>query len=324
MSKVYESLMHEMQQRLHRVRAPQSNVVRIKQDDARACTEELDQLQNTFCEHIVRLKNAIAEGEGVASREISDAEAIIRTLQEHLKTLEGELVASDERFRLQQEEYRALQEQLVAKTQALEGETCSKQQLLAALEAQENTLANLRGDMDGQLAHAREYNQELEKKEKLLQTRETEIIELKKRLELLTRGIKDMSSVFTRIDALGVQSDDFLSVISHADQTAIQSSDFNSRGEVLRPAALTSTEDAMPLKFFHDLTDPLVETVGPIAKVIVRDQVQALGASLEAFPRERAGELVDLLADEILDLRGKARFRERFARYAPVINETAG
>jgi hypothetical protein len=57
----------------------------------------------------------------------------------------------------------------------------------------------------------------------------------------------------------------------------------------------------------------LAEVSGPIASVVVRDQIAALGASAEAFPRSRVAELVESVSQVIPDKRLKARFQQRMS-----------
>ncbi len=70
----------------------------------------------------------------------------------------------------------------------------------------------------------------------------------------------------------------------------------------------------MAPRFVEDIIHTLSETMGPIASVVVRDQIKALGESLETFPQERIPELVELVSQEILDESLKARFQQRMLK----------
>ena len=63
--------------------------------------------------------------------------------------------------------------------------------------------------------------------------------------------------------------------------------------------------------FFRNLLDALALAVGPIASVIIEDEVQDLGYNVTSFPSFLATELVDRLAGEIRREEKKAIFIKR-------------
>ncbi|HTM07973.1 MAG TPA: DUF4388 domain-containing protein [Verrucomicrobiae bacterium] len=69
--------------------------------------------------------------------------------------------------------------------------------------------------------------------------------------------------------------------------------------------------DTVPQGFFDRMVHGLAEVSGPIASVVVRDQIAALGATEESFPKSRIPELVDSVSQVIPDKRLKARFQQR-------------
>lgn len=72
-----------------------------------------------------------------------------------------------------------------------------------------------------------------------------------------------------------------------------------------------ATGDAVPQGFFDRMVHGLAEVSGPIASVVVRDQIAALGATEETFPKSRIPELVDSVSQVIPDKKLKARFQQR-------------
>lgn len=88
-----------------------------------------------------------------------------------------------------------------------------------------------------------------------------------------------------------------------------------------RPAAAVTTPEApsktvldpVPQGFFDRMVHGLAEVSGPIASVVVRDQIAALGATAEAFPKSRVIELVESVSQVIPDKRLKARFQQRMS-----------
>jgi hypothetical protein len=69
--------------------------------------------------------------------------------------------------------------------------------------------------------------------------------------------------------------------------------------------------ETVPQGFFDRMVHGLAEVSGPIASVVVRDQIAALGATEETFPKSRIPELVDSVSQVIPDKRLKARFQQR-------------
>jgi hypothetical protein len=60
--------------------------------------------------------------------------------------------------------------------------------------------------------------------------------------------------------------------------------------------------------FFRKLLDELALAVGPIASVLIEDEVQDLGHNVKSFPSFLATDLVDRLAGEIRREEKKAIF----------------
>jgi uncharacterized protein DUF4388 len=69
--------------------------------------------------------------------------------------------------------------------------------------------------------------------------------------------------------------------------------------------------DPVPQGFFDRMVHGLAEVSGPIASVVVRDQIAALGATAEAFPKSRVAELVESVSQVIPDKKLKARFQQK-------------
>ena len=61
-------------------------------------------------------------------------------------------------------------------------------------------------------------------------------------------------------------------------------------------------------EFFRNLLDELALAIGPIASVLIEDEVQDLGHNVKSFPTFLATELVDRLAGEIRREDKKATF----------------
>lgn len=85
-----------------------------------------------------------------------------------------------------------------------------------------------------------------------------------------------------------------------------------------QPVGLTVTsntrvaprQETVPQSFFDSMTRELSEAMGPMASVIVRDHVKAVGESMEKFPKTRVAELLDSVSKEIQNEKIKTNFRE--------------
>jgi hypothetical protein len=78
-------------------------------------------------------------------------------------------------------------------------------------------------------------------------------------------------------------------------------------------AAHKPVADPVPQGFFDRMVHGLAEVSGPIASVVVRDQIAALGATAETFPKSRIVELIESVSQVIPDKRLKAHFQQRMS-----------
>ena len=65
----------------------------------------------------------------------------------------------------------------------------------------------------------------------------------------------------------------------------------------------------VPPSFLNDLVAALTDAMGPMAKIVLRDQIQILGESSERFPHAKFDILLESVAREILDEGMRAQFR---------------
>ena len=63
-------------------------------------------------------------------------------------------------------------------------------------------------------------------------------------------------------------------------------------------------------EFFDYLNAQLAHAIGPIAGVLIEDEIAQMGHALSQFPRARVAELVELLAREIKREEKKAIFKK--------------
>jgi excinuclease UvrABC nuclease subunit len=66
--------------------------------------------------------------------------------------------------------------------------------------------------------------------------------------------------------------------------------------------------------FFHFLSAELSKAMGPIADVVIEDEIREMGENYSKFPAHRAAELVDVLARQILREERKVAFQQAMVR----------
>ena len=86
------------------------------------------------------------------------------------------------------------------------------------------------------------------------------------------------------------------------------------------PSLTKATPEAVSPRFFDITTSALTEAMGPMAPVVVRDQITTLGESPEAFPKTRIKELVELVSREVLNEILKIRFQQRMSEEIHSLN----
>ena len=68
--------------------------------------------------------------------------------------------------------------------------------------------------------------------------------------------------------------------------------------EAFRPAAV-DVGDVLSVEFLSYVHEALIEAIGPMASVVLTDQVKRLGVSMERFPQARVESLIDALSAEV-------------------------
>ena len=82
--------------------------------------------------------------------------------------------------------------------------------------------------------------------------------------------------------------------------------------EVITPA--DGTIQMLEEEFFGYLTHQLSLAIGPMAQVLIEDEVVTLGYDLSRFPKHRAEELIDLLAQKIYREEKRSIFKQNLIR----------
>jgi hypothetical protein len=211
----------------------------------------------------------------------------------------------------QAERAEQLTESLKAKITAMEAQLRDTEEIVRK---QESTIKGLEKNLTDKV---QDFESQVRNKEELLAGRDAEISNLKSQLKLLTKGIENMSSFFKQTQALttvGGQGVSTAVLNEPLNRGEVKPATFQSKGSNVKPTVLDAAQEIVSPELFQRITDELTEVmdlIGPLSSVIVRDHVVSLGESMKTFPKTRLPELLGSLSKEILDEKRKIDFRER-------------
>ncbi len=182
------------------------------------------------------------------------------------------------------------------------------------------TVNNLEQRLGGEV---QKLESTIKNQQELLIRRDAEVNDLKSQLKRLTKGLGEVSSFFRKAEALtGFEAED----LSTADQTErlgqVQEKPAAAllNATVISPVPAAAQEIVSP-EIFQRIVNELARMANiivPLASVMVRQQAQALGESLDKFPTNRLPQLVEGLAKEISEACPKLDCRERLAQSAHI------
>jgi hypothetical protein len=67
----------------------------------------------------------------------------------------------------------------------------------------------------------------------------------------------------------------------------------------------------VPTNFLNALVVALTDAMGPMSRIVLRDQIKSLGESSDGFPHAKVEMLLESVSREILDEGMRARFRHQ-------------
>jgi predicted regulator of Ras-like GTPase activity (Roadblock/LC7/MglB family) len=82
------------------------------------------------------------------------------------------------------------------------------------------------------------------------------------------------------------------------------------RLEAFSPAGKVPSELTVDETFFAQMEHELTKVMGPVATLIIDDEIAALGATKDSLPRDRVTELVEKISAEITDEGKRASFQQ--------------
>ena len=162
-------------------------------------------------------------------------------------------------------------------------------------------------------AKIQQLESQVRNKDKLLVGRVKQVNDLTSQLEALKNGIRNMSSLFKQTESLSTIEAQAIGTVFPRVQ--VEAEERPATAQSKNPTIPAEKTDPVPEtvspEFFNRMTDELVAVFGPMASVIVRHDVAALGESMEKFPRARVTELLESVTKEISNEKLKIDFRKR-------------
>jgi hypothetical protein len=280
MSKVYESLKEVVHETLQRNKNNSIPLARTKHTDASSLSEEIDEIEKAIVGKMGGLKAIAKQREDVITKQTRQAESVIETLRENIATVETRLKEAEDTIRRKESAIQKMEESQTAKIHSLEDA--------------------------------------LKKNKETLQSRDAEINDLKSQVQLLTRGVMEMSSFFKQAEALAaVDKQNGGTVVVSEPMNGVQEkpADTELKGPAVTSNRTHAAQQTVPPDFFDRVTHELTQIMGPMAPIIIRDKVASLGESMEKFPNSRVREIIEVLSKQILNENLKTRFRVCFAKH---------
>jgi chromosome segregation ATPase len=153
MSTMYESLKEVVHEMSHRSKSEPIPLAPVKHSHAPSLVAKVDEAQQFMAEKLDGLKVALQQGEEMAEKESQRAEQVIAALRKTLAMAESQLTEAAEELRRKESASDAMEESLNAKIDALQKELGKEQETLQSRETQ---IANLKSNLDALLTQIRE------------------------------------------------------------------------------------------------------------------------------------------------------------------------
>lgn len=255
-------------------------------------------MEQTLNAKILDLQNEVKKKEEALEsrgKEISDVKSKMDVLGKQIS--QSELAIQQAKAETASETKRAqeLAESFNAKIAALDAQVKDRE---AIVRAKDSALKSVEQRLT---AKVQALEGLVKNKDTVLTDQDRQIKDLSTQLATLTNGIRGMSSFFKQAEVLTqeLKREKEKPVSAQPKSAEVTSNPADAAREPVSPA------------FFDSMTKELAEINGPLAPMIIRDHVKALGESIEKFPKKRVSELVKILSEEITDEKVKNNFRKR-------------
>jgi len=165
-----------------------------------------------------------------------------------------------------------------------------------------------------------DFETQLRNREKLLAGRDTEINDLKSKLQVLTGKIQEMTSFLKQAEALATVEEQNSSTLTVSEPLNGVEEKPAGSSKVTVPAVTSNeqgnvAQQTVAPDFFDLVSQQLAPIIGRQAPMIVRKHVAALGESMEKFPKSRLAELLEMLSKEIVNEPLRTGFRLWFVKH---------
>lgn len=87
------------------------------------------------------------------------------------------------------------------------------------------------------------------------------------------------------------------------------------------PGGEPADPETVPPEFFTRMISVLTEAIGPMAPLVVQDQISSLNESPETFPEEKLEDLVEAISQEIPDEKMRRRFQQMMLQEFPPLDK---
>ena len=301
----YDSLKETLQ----RSKTTSMAIARLKGSNALTLNDEMEELEKLVVDRLGRLKAAVKEGEAAVADEVQHAEQVAESLKANIVALDAQLKETEDTVRKKDLASQEMEASLTAKIHDLQSEMKTKEAQLSQTEemvrGKELTIKELEQNLSAKI---RDLENQLRNKEKLLTSRDRRVNDLESQVKFLTGGIKEMSSFFRQTEGLADSEMQDPGGQLKTEQEKPGTSQFKDAG--FTSDTTHAPQEILSPDFFDRMTHELIQAIGPFASMILRDDVKALGESIETFPKARLTELIDMISKEILNEDMKIGFRK--------------
>jgi chromosome segregation ATPase len=312
--------------------------------------KETQQVIQTLSEDFAMVETKLKDAEETVRRKESVSQKMEESLNAKIHGLQNELNTEKETLQSRDNEIKDLKSNVdVLVKQVTELEIAIKQakaeaateanrteQLtqssnikIAALEAEIRDIkeivrgkdSTIKGLEQNHTAEILDFETHLKNREKLLAGRDTEINDLKSKLQVLTGKLKEMSSFFKQAEALATVEEQNSGTLAVSEPLNGVEEKPAGPSKVTVPAVTPNEQGNLDQQtvspdFFDLMSQELTPTIGRQAPMIVRKHVVTLGESMEKFPRSRLAELLETLSKEIKNEPLRIGFRMWFVKHA--------
>jgi myosin heavy subunit len=343
------SLNHEME-RLERLVTDRIGKLKAAVEAGEAMVEEArqaEQLAGNLKADIAALEAKVKETEETIQRKDSSRQKMEETLTAEIKNLQNDVKKKDETLATRGNEIndyqskmddsrkqigelelanRKTKEEAASHAKRAEDLAETSEAKITALESQLKETKELAGQKESTIkaleqelaAKVQEFESMAKDKQELLRRRDSEINDLKSQLERLTKAIGEMSSFFRQAEALaGIEGQDVSTAAPNEPMDGLEPAAVQSNIARVTPIVADAPGEMVSREIFQCIINELAQAsniMAPLASLLVYQQANALGESVEKFPRTRLPELLENLAKEIFDENRQIDFRQRLAQ----------